>query len=174
MLVWGCYDTKGNKSFESDFIWKWSFIMDLYHSFNALLCSYFILIFIFSFLYMFTFLFCSVWSSKNSFTNISPLYFQWYLLCIWLCAKSEEIMSSKTQSQFRRNPCFTEREKKIATVKCEKYFSNFNVHQNQLGILLKIDSDSVNLGWSLWFFISNKLPADDASCLWSMLWVENQ
>ena len=58
-------------------------------------------------------------------------------------------MSSKTQSQFRRNPCFTEKEKKIAAVKCEKYFSNFNVHQNQLGILLKIDSDSVNLGWSL-------------------------
>ena len=42
-----------------------------------------------------------------------------------------------------------EREKKIAAVKCKKHFSNFNVHQNQLGILLKIDSDSINLGWSL-------------------------
>lgn len=81
-------------------------------------------------------------------------------------------MSSKTQSQFRGNSCFTKREretqnlKKVATVKCEKkYFSNFKMYKNQLGILLKIDSDSVNLGWSLRFFISNKLPGDDASRL---------
>ena len=135
------------------------------------LFSCFILIFIF-FLYVYiSLLFC--WSSKNSFTSISPIYLQWYFLRICVLI-SEEIMSSKSQSQFRRNPSFTEREKIIATVECKKYFSNFNVHQNQLGILLKIDSDSVNLGWSLWFFISNKLPVDDDTCLWSMLWVENQ
>lgn len=172
MLVWGCYDTKGNKSFESDFIWKWSFIMDLYHNFNAPLFFLFsINLYLFSLYVYISLLFC--WSSKNSFTSISPIYLQWYFLCICVL-KSEEIMSSKSQSQFRRNPNFTEREKTIATVKCKKYFSNFNVHQNQLGILLKIDSDSVNLGWSLWFFISNKLPVDDDACLWSMLWVENQ
>ena len=125
-----------------------------------------------SFLYVYiSLLFC--WGNNNCFTSISPIYLQWYLLCIFVL-KSEKIMSSKTQSQFRRNPCFTEREKKIATVKCKKHFSNFNVHQNQLGILLKIDSDSINLGWSLWFFISNELPVDDDACLWPMLWVENR
>ena len=69
-------------------------------------------------------------------------------------------MSSKSQSQFRRNPSFTEREKIIATVECKKYFSNFNVHQNQLGILLKIDSDSVNLGWGPGTGFSHKFLGD--------------
>lgn len=51
-------------------------------------------------------------------------------------------------------------------LKCEKkYLSNFNMHKNQLGVLLKTDSDSVNLGWNLRFFISTKLPSGDGSGL---------
>lgn len=67
--------------------------------------------------------------------------------------KAEEIMSFK----------------KVATVKCKKnYLSEFNVYKNPIWILLKIDSDSVNLGRSL-RFISNKLPCADTSSWSSML-----
>lgn len=41
-----------------------------------------------------------------------------------------------------------------------QHFSNFNVHMNHLGIVLNVDSNSVDLEGGLRFCISNLLPGD--------------
>lgn len=52
----------------------------------------------------------------------------------------------------------------------EQCFSNSNVITNHLGI--NADSDSIRLGWSLRFHVSNKLPGDSyAAGLLSTFWI---